>query len=262
MGKQAIKNKSSKKELSFTGKRILGENKSKFIINSNDSENTTDQMMEILGSEISFKQTHTSNNVSNNASNNVQDGNQNRIKSLLGSIDNQQSMFQNIGHSGNQVPLGEPMPGQPIPGQPMFQPMPGQPMPSQPMFQPMPQPMPGQPGMYDSFNGNYGQNMNMQMNNQFTGVPPDINDDMVNTFAPVHNMNTNNLLSAHQMAQNMGQNMGNIANLSKLSEMQSYGSSNQSLFEDVSSLGNNVQPRNFDVNKFKNIANLNQMTML
>ena len=236
MGKQTIKNKSSKKELSFTGKRVLGENKSKFIVQSNDSENTTDQMMQILGSELS------SHNVQNTIQNNVQNTiqpvesniNQNRIKSLLGSIDNQQSMFQNIDPPEQSMQSYQ---------QPMQQ--------MQSYQQPMQQMQPYQQPMQQPFNGN---DMNMQMNNQFAGVPADINDDMVNTFAPVHNMNTNNLLSAQQIAQNMG----NIANLSKLSEMPSYGSSNQSLFDNASV----SHQSNFNADKFKNMASLNQMTML
>ena len=54
MGKQTEnnKNKSSKKNYSFTGHRIIGENKAKHL-NESDS-NTTDDMLKVLESEQSF----------------------------------------------------------------------------------------------------------------------------------------------------------------------------------------------------------------
>ncbi len=161
MGKQTeIKNKNSKKNYSFTGHRIIGENKSSYVNSNTASEssegNTTEEMMKILESEVKPR---------------------------------------NMNQMGSNMAMNQMM----MPGMGMNQMAPNMAM-NQMMM----------PGM--------GMNM--------MGAQPkmeDIDPLMVNTLAPISNasmnMDTNTLMTPMQMANNMG----SLANLSKLSNVSSYG---------------------------------------
>jgi hypothetical protein len=172
MGKQTeIKNsKNSKKNYSFTGHRIIGENKSSYVNSNTASEssesNTTEEMMRILESEVKPRNM------------NQMGMNMNQMAPNMNQMN--QMMMPGMGMNMNQM------------------------APNMAMNQMM------MPGM--------GMNM--------MGAQPkmeDIDPLMVNTLAPISNasmnMDANSLMTPMQMANNMG----SLANLSKLSNVGSYG---------------------------------------
>ncbi len=221
MGKQTEnKNRSSKKNYSFTGHRIIGENKSSFVNSNTGSEssegNTTEEMMRIL--ETDTKQTQPTGT--------------------------NQMMMANM----NQMA------------------MPGMNMNMNQM---------AMPGMNMNQMAMPGMGMNMM------GAQPkmeDIDPLMVNTLAPINNASMNIEANTLMTPMQMANNMGSIANLSKLSNVGSYGGNfmgtEQNLTDQnpasqfVNPMGNqlmgmlnNPMGNNNQLNSFnlKNLAGLNSI---
>ena len=181
MGKQTElnKNKYSKKNNSFTGHRVIGENKATHLYNSNSNSdsNTTDDLRNILESD-------QQNN--NNMTNHMQSMNQMQNPMMNQMQNPMMNQMQNPMMNQMQNPMQNPMMNQ------------------------MQDPMMNQMQMMNSMNPG------MNTNNQFMG---NIDPIMVDTLAPVNNMQNdfnsfepNGLMNSAQMAKNMS----GFANLSQL----------------------------------------------
>jgi hypothetical protein len=214
-------NKSLKKKNYFTGHRIIGDKKSeKYNYNrsENSETNTSDYMKQILDTDTKVQN----------------DSGSNRFASLLGShqmnaSNPMMSMMNDPMAMSNQMAPGPMMPGQMMPGQMMpGQMMPGPMMPDQMMSN---NPMMSMMGKQQS-----------QLNN-FNDVDP----LLVDSFAPLNNRNMNGLNKFMEPSQ-MDQSFGSLANLSKLSNIQS--------------IGNNMPQSLLNSNSIKNLAALNQIKMI
>ena len=228
MGKQTElnKNKYSKKNNSFTGHRVIGENKATHLYNSNSNSdsNTTDDLRNILESD-------QQNN--NNMTNHMQSMNQ----------------MQNPMMNQMQNPMQNPMMNQ------------------------MQDPMMNQMQMMNSMNPG------MNTNNQFMG---NIDPIMVDTLAPVNNMQNdfnsfepNGLMNSAQMAKNMsgfanlsqlGNNNMKMANqyaTNALSETNMNGMDNMMGMNNMgmNNMGANMADPSNNAN-LKNLANLYSMNIL
>ena len=228
MGKQTElnKNKSSKKNYSFTGHRVIGENKATHLFNSNSDSNTTDDIRNILESE------HQSSNHNNM---------------------NQMNMMNQM-QPMNQMNMMNPT-------NPMMNPTNHMMNPTNPMMPQMQMMNSMNPGMSNS--------------NQFMG---DIDPIMVNTIAPVNNMqndfngfNPAGLMSSAQMAKNMSgfsnlaqlgnknTNMTNQYATNSLSETNMMGMDNMMGMNNMG-MNNMMEPSN--PGNLKNLANLYSMNIL
>ena len=231
------KAKSEKKNYSFTGHRIINDNKSIFIKSNNNSEsnNTTEEMMKILDTDT--KQPPQTN--MNQMGMNQMGMNQMDIPSMgtnqMGM--NQMGMNQ-MGMNQMDIPsMGTNQMGMNQIGM-------------------------NQMGMNQMGMNQMGMNQ-MNMMGAQPGMEP-IDPLMVNTLAPINNasmnINTNTLISPMQMANNMG----HIANLSKLSNVSPYGGNLTGTEQNPTEQnpgGNFVNPMNQQLNGIlnNNMSNMNQM---
>ena len=226
------KNKSSKKNYSFTGHRIIDNKKYKDENQYSDSnvKDTTEEMRNLLDGD------------------NTNSANFNRLSGLVGS--NQMIRGYNDGLSESMhmsQPMNNHMMGTPI----------NQPVNNHMMSMAMNQPM-------------NNQMMGMPMNNQMMGMPtmsqPNLNNidpSLVNTLVPLNNNNqTNhypeNLLSPTQMAQSMG----GLGNLSKLSNSQQPFFNNPGQYMQTTGqfMQNSGQP--MGGSNLKNLAALHSIKMI
>ena len=185
-------NKSSKKNYSFTGHRIIGDNKSNYVdenaSHSVTSEgNTSDDMKKIL---------ETDNAPNTGMMSNM--NNYNQFANLLGA--QQMGMNMDMGMT-NPNPNQMQMMGNPNQMQMMTNPNQMQMM------------------------GNPNQMQMMGNNSNSINLGGDVDPTMVNTLVPLssRDMNTMGNMSGLMNANQMAQSLGSIANLSKLNNVQSFG---------------------------------------
>jgi hypothetical protein len=233
-------NKSLKKKNYFTGHRIIGDKKSeKYNYNrsENSETNTSDYMKQILDTDTKVQN----------------DSGSNRFASLLGS--HQMNASNPMMSMNNQMMPGNPMMSmnnQMMPGNPMMamsnQMVPGPIIPGNSMMSMMNDPMSMSNQMASEQMMSNNPMMSMmgkqqsQLNN-FNNVDP----LLVDSFAPLNNRNMNGLNNLMEPSQ-MAQSFGSLANLSKLSNIQS--------------IGNNMHQTELNNNSIKNLAALNQIKMI
>jgi hypothetical protein len=229
------KNKSSKKNYSFTGHRIINSKKSMDDNQYSDSNvrNTTEEMRQLLDTDNSKPNYSNLNKLSSLDS----------TKTISGYNNDAMSEHNMMG-----VPMNNQMMGVPMNNQMM-----GVPMNNQMMGVPM-----------------NNQMMGVPMNNQMMGLPnmaqPNLNNidpTLVNNLVPLNNNqmkqignNHDNLLNPLQMAQSLG----GLTNLSKLSNSQQAFLQNPSQHLQQSTI---QAPAELMGNpNFKNLAALNSIKML
>ena len=195
-----MKTKSFKKNSSFTGYRMIGENKSSFENNSSES-NTTNDMLDILGTESSVHSRKHENNA------HVP---QTRMQQLFG------APSQFIQPQTMQPQMMQPQLSEQFSDQMMQQQMmqPQQMVPQQMAPQQMvPQQMVPQQMMPQQMMGNQ-----MMQPPQMSDIDP----TMINTLAPINNNNNMQMQMASQfgnMASN-GDMVNSLRNISQLNNMQ------------------------------------------